>query len=505
MTPNHNAQRIRDSPRSVYWVSLVLLVVCSSCFSFYHSNTAYNTDEVWSIKTADLSYSTGLTVLRADVHPPLYFALLHFWIKVLGTEERTVRSLSGLFYILSTLAVFGLGRELYGTKTAVLCAVVYLSSPLAILTAQFARMYALLSLLSILSTWLYLQFSLKPRDSRTLISLYVVVNVLGTLTHIGFFFLLFAQVVTQFIFYRHTRMKRFLIAVGLSVVPYLLLWAPILVGQIANAREGAAWVKKPGLSMLGDLLLQFGGAFWLVVPLLLYLRWKRPSDSLCTYKKIPVTNFLLCLLAITLFTPLLISLAKPIFNVRLAIIGLHFFALTIGLATNRGSNYLLPFAVIVLTGTFMVIVHPVSTACDNRETAKYLSQTAKDDDVVIYTSLTRLPIDFYLAQTPTRKKMFETSFPAEIDKHSGYEGRVNDPNRKAALEREAQQLVEKITKMQFERIFFIHGFHPEIDAIVEQKLRENFELLPSQGIRCSEATYFKDVSVYRSGLALSCL
>jgi len=482
-------------------LSLVLLLLCSSFLALYNSNSAYTSDEVWSVKTASLNYSAEIAALKADVHPPLYFLILHSWMRLFGTGERTVRSLSGVFYILSVFAVFGIGRELYGTKTALLCAAIYLSSPLAILAAQFARMYSLLSLLAILSTWLYLQFSNKPRDSHLQFALYIVVNVLGAFTHIAFFFLLFAQIFVHFLFYRQVRMKRFALAIVLSLVPYLFLWGPILLAQIAISGESAAWVKKPGLSMLGDLLFNYGGAFWLVVPLLLYLWWRRGSES-SAESELRITKLPLWLLAITLLTPLLISEVKPIFNSRLAIVGLHLFALAVGVLAGRGAGFLLPLAVIALTITFLIMVHPASSVCDNREMSAYLSQTASDGDVVIFTSLTRLPIDYYLERTPTNRKLFETSFPAEIDRHPGYEGSIRDPARKAALEREAQSLIDQIGAMQSsehtKRIFFFHGFHPEIDAIVEQQLRERFELLPGQGVQCGEVSpYFKEVSIYR--------
>jgi len=439
-----------------------------------------------------------MAALKADVHPPLYFLILNSWMRLFGTRERAVRSLSGLFYILSVLAVFGIGRDLFGTKTALLCAAIYLSSPLAILTAQFARMYSLLSLFSILSTWLYLQFSIKPRNSHLLFALYIAVNVLGTFTHIGFFFLLFGQIVVHLGFYRQKGNKRFALAIVFSLIPYVFLWSPVLLAQLANSAEGTAWVKKPSLSMLGDLLFNYGGAFWLVLPLVLYLRWRNGSDSSGESGKVSLKSLPFWLLAITLVTPILISEVKPIFNSRLAIVGVHLFALSIGRFTGRGASYLLPLAVIVLTITFITVVHPASAPCDNRQMAVYLSQTAGDGDVVIFTSLTRLPIDHYLKRAPTTRRLFETSFPAEIDQHPGYEGSVRDPARRAALESEAKSLVENIGKMQMSRIFLFHGFHPEIDWIVEQELRKHFELLPGQGVHCGEGSpYFKEVSVYR--------
>ncbi len=481
--------------------SLLLLLLCSSFFALYNSNNAYTSDEVWSVKASSLNYSSAMATLKADIHPPLYYQLLYVWIRLFGTGERAVRSLSGLFYILSVFAVYGIGRHLYGTKIALLCAAIYLTSPLAILSAQFARMYALLSLLSVLSAWLYLQFSVKPRHSRLFFALYILVNILGTFTHIAFFFLLFAQIVCHLLFYRRVRMLRFVVAMGLSLVPYVSLWAPVLLSQVAHSGEGLAWVKRPGLSMIVDLFLLYGGALWLIFPVLLYLWWRSGFASWRLFSKIHITSLPLWLLAITLSTPLLISLVKPIFNSRLAIVSLPLFALTIGALIGRRTNYLLPCALIAFTAVAFVVVHPDSSTCDNRAMATYISQTANDGDVVIFTSLTRLPIDYYLQRGQTTSKLFETSFPAEIDEHPGYEGRIRDPGLKAVFEHEARELVDKIAKMQSPegglRIFFFHGFRPEVDSIVEQQLRRRFELLTGLGVQCSEGSpYFKNVSVY---------
>src|ERR1044072_3660001 len=123
--------------------TLILLLVCSSFFAFYHSNAAYTSDEVWSVNT--VVSDNVISALKADVHPPLYFLLLKVWVSLFGSSERAVRSLSGLFYALAVLAVYYLARELYGDELALLTAAVYACSPLAILSAQFARMYALLS------------------------------------------------------------------------------------------------------------------------------------------------------------------------------------------------------------------------------------------------------------------------------------------------------------------------------------------------------------------------
>lgn len=441
-----------------------------------------------------------MEVLKADVHPPLYYQFLYVWIRLFGTGERAVRSLSGLFYLLSVFAVFGLGRALYGNRTALLCAAIYLASPLAILSAQFARMYALLSLLSILSTWLYIQFSIKQNHSHLLLAGYVLVNSLGTFTHIAFFFVLFAQIVFHLLFFRRARIGAFASAVGLSLVPYMFLWAPVFIRQVGKS-ENIAWVSKPDLAMAGEVVFLYGGVLWLLIPVLVYLWWRNGFEPLSRFSQLRETSLPLWLLAISILTPLLISLVKPIFNSRLAIIGLHFFALTMGAIVGRRANSFLSFLLVVITAVGLVILHPGVTNCDNRAMATYLSQRASNGDVVIFTSLTRLPIDYYLEQSPIKKDLFETSFPSEIDKHPGFEGNITDPSRRAAIEREGKELVEALANTRPQnatrRIFFFHGAHPSIDSIVEKSLRERFELLPSEGVKCELSQYFKEVSVYR--------
>lgn len=478
-----------------------MLLAFSSFFALYKSNSPYSSDEVWSVKAVTVDYGSTMETLKADVHPPLYYQFLYVWVRLFGTDERAVRSLSGLFYLLSVFAVYGLGRALYGNKTAILCAAIYLCSPLAILSAQFARMYALLSLLSILSTWLYLQFAIKPKDSHPLFALYVFVNILGTFTHIAFFFILFAQIVFHILFFRRTRILAFAAAVVLSLLPYMFLWAPVLVRQFSKSAEGIAWVSKPDRTMAAEIVFLYGGVLWLLLPVLFYLWWRSDRDASHRFSKLRVLSFPLLLLAIAILTPLLISFVKPIFNSRLAIISLHLFALTIGAIAGRWANNFLLLLLLGLTAIGLVVLHPGVTNCDNRAMAAYLGQRANNGDVVIFTSLTRLPIDYYLEREAIKKDLFKTSFPAEIDQHPGYEGRITDPARRAALEREGRELVEGLAKTrppdQSRRIFFLHGAHPEIDSIVEKALREHFEFLSNEGVKCELSPYFKEVFVFR--------
>jgi len=251
--------------------------------------------------------------------------------------------------------------------------------------------------------------------------------------------------------------------------------------------------------MLWDLLLLYGGVVWLVLPVLVYLAWRHGMKLWHEAKSKPLPFLLL---ACTILPPLLISIIKPVFNSRLAIVGLHLFVLTITPLFRRlTGKYVLPLVFIALTAAFMVTVHPATDACDNRSLSTYLIQHTRDNDVVIFTSLTRMPIDYYLAQTESRR-LFEISFPSEIDRHPGYVGRINDPSRRAEFEAEARELTTRIRAMRKEnpglRVFYLHGANPEMDELLEQFLREEFELLRDQEVQCTNGSpYLKTISVYR--------
>jgi hypothetical protein len=251
--------------------------------------------------------------------------------------------------------------------------------------------------------------------------------------------------------------------------------------------------------MLGDVLFLYGGVLWLVLPVLLYVAWRHRTKLWNEAKSKPLP---LLLFAFTILPPLLISIIKPVFNSRLAIVGLHLFVLTMTpLFRQLTGKYVLPLVWILLTGAFMVAVHPATEACDNRSLATYLIQNTRDNDVVIYTSLTRMPIDYYLTQTRSRK-LFEISFPSEIDRHPGYVGRISEPSRRAEFEAEARDLVTRIRAMQKEnpglRVFYLHGANPEIDELLGNLLKEEFELLPDQEVECTSGSlYLKTISVYR--------
>lgn len=118
-------------------------------------------DEGWSVWVARFPAAEILRQTGHDVHPPLYFELLHLWRLLSGDGEAGLRFLSALFGTLTIAMTFALGRRMArgslsprnATLAGFLAAIFLAVSRLAIAWSQEIRMYALASFLAVLAVW----------------------------------------------------------------------------------------------------------------------------------------------------------------------------------------------------------------------------------------------------------------------------------------------------------------------------------------------------------------
>ena len=132
-------------------------------------------DEGWSVWVARFSPLEILRQTGNDVHPPLYFELLHFWRGLNGDSEAALRLLSAFMGTLTIAMTFALGRRMArgtlppfaATLVALLAALFLAVSRFAIAWSQEIRMYALASLLAVLAVWAARRCGgLRDGDSR---------------------------------------------------------------------------------------------------------------------------------------------------------------------------------------------------------------------------------------------------------------------------------------------------------------------------------------------------
>ncbi|HZT37358.1 MAG TPA: glycosyltransferase family 39 protein [Bryobacteraceae bacterium] len=471
--------------RGLRCVAIAALAV----FAFYGDARSINADEVWSLRTVALSPGAMIQALQRDVHPPLYFLLLWAWVRMFGFTEIAARTLSGIFFAASAASLYAMVRSFWDRRTAVLAAAIYVFSPLALLAAHFARMYALVSLLAVISTWAYLRLWREP--SLRLTFILAGATALGTLTHIWFFFLALAEGVCALP--QAGRARRAWTALGAGLLPFAVLWSPALIGQLRQSSETLAWLPRPGVAMLGRTLFLYCGALALFLPAVARAYWKRraapPREGL-----VPV-RIVVSMLLITIGAPLVLSFWRPVFWSRFTIVALHLFAIVAAHAGARAirGNQLAALLAMVSLPSFLYVFH-ADSKCDARPGAGYIARSARAGDWVVYSSLSRAPMDYYLR---SQAELKETSFPAEIDRHPGYEGPLESTARLTALRREAEGLVNRIAASPGQRVYFLHGFRPSVDAILLRGLEARFVKIQSACVECEEmGSYYNRISVF---------
>ena len=125
---------------------------------------------------------------NCDIHPPLYFWLLHLWCLMFGVHEWTGPTLNLLIFSVTAIALFGYGREvLREPRSAAAVVFLWVVSPAVLASTWEARQYELLTMWTVLTVWMVDRET--ATDSRTgtwgLFRL-VLVTAGGLLTHFRF-------------------------------------------------------------------------------------------------------------------------------------------------------------------------------------------------------------------------------------------------------------------------------------------------------------------------------
>jgi hypothetical protein len=95
-------------------------------------------------------------------HPPLYYLLMHIWVRLVGISEFAARFLTVWWGVLLLPLVYLVGRELGGLWTGRWAALLATINSFYIWHAQDARAYAVLGTLALLACWAFWRAVKRP-------------------------------------------------------------------------------------------------------------------------------------------------------------------------------------------------------------------------------------------------------------------------------------------------------------------------------------------------------
>jgi mannosyltransferase len=127
------------------WFVIAITLIGAVLRVFLLSNKGLELEEVFSMWIANHNVADMLQwIARIDHHPPLYYLLLHYWIKLNGVTPSDLRMLSVLLGAGTIPIIYLIGKRLSGVMMGLVAAVILALSPFNIRFAQEARMYTLL-------------------------------------------------------------------------------------------------------------------------------------------------------------------------------------------------------------------------------------------------------------------------------------------------------------------------------------------------------------------------
>ncbi len=332
------------------WLVLVLLA------AFAARMFRLGVDSLWYDETVSVFLArqdlVALTRHTAgDIHPPLYYYLLHFWGAVVGWSEFSAAFLSLIFGILLVALVYRVGRDWLGGNVALIAAFLVAISPYNLWYSQEVRMYTLGAALGLASVYFLIRMLRGPahETSRNFV-LYAIVSALGMYTLYYFAFLLVFEALAALVWLARSKSQipklksQIWTWVGsqAAIVALYASWIPVAFRQAIDPPV-PPWRS---FTPFGDVLVQSFSALALgqsvdpaaVVPVLIVAAIVLVAGLGSRYGML--------LLGYTLVPLLLIyglSIWKPLYHVRYAFIYSPAFYLLLALGITRVADLAAPY------------------------------------------------------------------------------------------------------------------------------------------------------------------
>lgn len=382
---------------------LALLVLLSVLLRTRRMEVGFWIDEALSVGIADRPLLDIPGTLRLDGSPPLYYLILHGWMRLAGTGEAATHALSLIFAVAAIPVAWALTRRLFGERAAWVCAALTATTPFLTQYAQETRMYSLVVLIGTVATATFVgAFALRLGRAWT----WGFAASLAALLYIHNWSLFFGAGcgLAWLWLCWHTRdrtvVREGLFGFGAALLAYAP-WIPSLAYQAAHT--GAPWAQAPAparllevpLTLLRDVpaaVLLVGAAGGIAA------LWRERGRA---REMQAIARAVVAMAIVTLATVVLAwltSQVSPAWATRYLAVAVAPVLLLAAVAVSRGG---LAGALALLVTLGVWIAEPGPRAKSNvRDVAAAIEPSLAPGDLVISTQPEQLPAVAYYLDTP---------------------------------------------------------------------------------------------------------
>lgn len=271
-------------------IRLILVVILLVAFLLRIYNLGYESiwmDEAFSVSLAKLDFLGIIKGTAKDLHPPLYYLILHVWIKLFGVSEFIIRFMSVIFGVFTVFMVYKIGVKIFNKEVGTVSALIIALSIFNIYYSQEARMYSLMAMLTLISLYYFIMLFQK-RGAGVSIG-YIFSTIFLIYTHVYGLFILIAQNIYVLLLLPVLRKQSKLNIKKWAFLQFLIIllfspWIYVLINQIIKV-ESNFWIPVPQIKKLIGPFITYSGS----IPLFL-LFFIMCFISILGNKKIEISN-----------------------------------------------------------------------------------------------------------------------------------------------------------------------------------------------------------------------
>lgn len=363
-------------------------------FLFHNTPLFYLTQSFWRDEAFSVLFAqrSPLEFLKVTFEPPLYYLLLHFWMKIFGTGEVAVRSLSFIGFSLATIVVIYWSEKLFKSHwLSWFLPVFFFFNPMLIYYGVEARTYGWYMFFAVTSMYAYM-------NDRML--LYIIATTLGLYTH-TYMVIVPAVQILHYIFVKKQlhHWKHWKTILNDSMVRAfaitVVLFAPWLIHVILDlSRLSSSWYFPVDLrlilSVLGNMFIGYEGTPWFLwsfteglscILLVLFIIALLPKNVRAR------NSFFFMMVIIPLIVTIGVSFIKPLFVIRYVIPVTIAEVFLITLTIEKIRNHALQIAAAAIAFLFIIgfnIWYPQEhPKLDSRSTILQINALMGKNDIVL--------------------------------------------------------------------------------------------------------------------------
>lgn len=389
-------------------IAIIILGIITILIPAFHQNIWF--DESYSVAIAKHSFTDIWNITGHDVHPALYYWMIHIVYWIFGNNIIAFRLFSVLGIVILGIIGYTHIRKDFGEKIGILFSFLTFFLPIMGTYSREIRMYSwaclIVTLMEIYAYRLYKKIKNKQENTKQELILFGIFSLCSCYIH--YYALVTAGLTNLFLLIyliknrkdTKLQLRNFLILAGIQIVLYIP-WLIYFVGQL-NHVSGGFWIVIGPINTTVEVLSfqfkrQIDNAFSmnletiisLVAALLMYMYlFYRGFRAKKENKDIKPALFSYAIYVGVILLVLLVSIVSPILFSRYLFVmtGLYIFGMAFFMAEEKNKWITIAIVAIITVMSLISTVKNVQINYDesNMKQIEYLKERIEDDDIIIY-------------------------------------------------------------------------------------------------------------------------